>query len=46
MRHWSVRISLTTGAWNKLVAPVVMRQAIINQDIDALANQMDVIKKW
>ena len=36
------------GFWNKLVAPVVkwQGQAIINQDIDALANQMDVIKKY
>ncbi len=36
------------GIWNKLAAPIVrwQGQAIINQDIDALANQMEVIKKY
>jgi phenylpropionate dioxygenase-like ring-hydroxylating dioxygenase large terminal subunit len=36
------------GIWNKLAAPIVcwQGQAIINQDIEALANQMEVIKKY
>ena len=36
------------GIWNTLAAPIIRRQgqAIIDQDIDALANQMKVIKKY
>ncbi|OUS32539.1 phenoxybenzoate dioxygenase [Gammaproteobacteria bacterium 45_16_T64] len=36
------------GIWNKLAAPIIrwQGQAIIDQDIDALANQMEVIKKY
>ena len=36
------------GIWNKLAAPIVRRQGqmIIDQDIEALANQMKVIKKY
>jgi hypothetical protein len=36
------------GIWNGLARPIIRRQAqtIINQDIEILANQMAVIKKY
>ncbi|MCG8671698.1 MAG: aromatic ring-hydroxylating dioxygenase subunit alpha [Pseudomonadales bacterium] len=41
-------LTFNYGIWNKLAAPIVkwQGQKVIDQDIEALANQMEVIKKY